>query len=258
MRVAVGQMEILPGDVDKNSQNGFELIEKAKLSGCDLILLPEVWTTGFLFKKLKELSKTTQGIIERLKELSGDITICGSYVVDDLNDDKKVYNKFFAISRGEIVFEYTKSMLFGVTGEDKYFSRGGVSQKNTFRINDTVFGVSICYELRFPEFFRRAAFDGAIVHLHPAIWPVNRLEHWKNLTKARAIENQFYLLCSNGTNKSGKWDLAGNSAIYNPWGDTIANLKQNTNITYTDIDLNIIKQSRENLPSLKDAMAYFR
>ncbi len=258
MRLGITQMEIAAGDVKKNLKQGIELIEKAKEQACDLILLPEVWTTGFLFKKLKELSKTTPDILDKLKELSNNITICGSYVVDDKNSDKKVFNKFFAINGGEIVFEYTKAMLFGVTGEDRYFSSGDINQNNTFVINNITFGVSVCYELRFPEFFRKAAFEGALVHLHSAVWPISRLEHWQILTKARSIENQVYFLCSNGTGISGKWELAGHSTIYSPWGEQLCSLNMDTNISFIDIDLNIIEQARESLPSLYDSIKYFK
>lgn len=258
MRLAVGQMEIAAGDVDKNVDTGFRLIKNAKEQDCDLILLPEVWTTGFLFKKLKELSKTTPDILDELKTLSNNIIICGSYVVDDKNSEKRVFNKFFAVRNGKIVFEYTKTMLFGVTGEDRYFSRGDIGQKNTFIFDGITFGVSVCYELRFPEFFRKAAFNGALVHLHPAIWPVSRLDHWLTLTKARAIENQVYFLCSNGTGISGRWELAGNSTIYSPLGNELKNTHNTIDISYIDIDIDVIKQARENLPSLKDSIIFFK
>ncbi len=256
MRLSVGQMEIIAGNVDKNVDTGFKLIKKAKEHACDLILLPEVWTTGFLFKKLKELAKTTDDVLSEIKKLSNNITICGSYVVD--TEDDKVFNKFFAIRNSEIIFEYTKTMLFGATGEDIYFLRGDINQKNTFTLSGITFGVSICYELRFPEFFRRAVFDGALVHLHPAIWPKSRLDHWLTLTRARAIENQVYFLCSNGTGMSGKWELAGNSLIYNPWGVGLKNMNTKIDISYVDVDINVIKQARENLPSLKDSVIFFK
>ncbi len=258
MRLAIAQMEIIPGDVEKNLNTGFKLINDAIDNECDLVLLPEVWTTGFLFKKLKELSKTTPDVLKDIKEISNKITVCGSYVVDDNTSFDKVFNKFFAIKDGKILFEYTKTMLFGVTGEDKYFTKGKINQKNVFLLNDITFGVSICYELRFPEFFRKAAFNGAVVHLHPAIWPINRLEHWLTLTKARSIENQVYLLCSNGVGVSGKWELAGNSIIYDPWGEILQNANSHTTIKYINIDSNTIEKARNNLPSLKDSMRFFK
>ncbi len=258
MKVAVGQMNIVAGGVDENYQKGLSLIKKAKEKGSNLILLPEVWTTGFLFKRLKELSKTTPSIIEKLKKESNGLVICGSYVVNNPNDSSKVFNKFYAIYNGEIIFEYTKTMLFGVTGEDKYFSRGDINQKNIFSFNGIPFGVSICYELRFPEFFRRASFNGALIHLHPAIWPMSRLEHWLTLTRARAIENQVYFLCSNGVGMSGKWELAGNSIIYDPWGEMLQNANSKTDLKYIDIDFNVIEKARNNLPSLNDSIEFFK
>ncbi len=258
MKVAIGQMEIIPGDIEKNLSTGLELISKAKQERCDLILLPEVWTTGFLFKQLKFLSKYTNNTIKEIKRMSDDILICGTYVVDNKYDSDKVFNKFIAINNGEIVFEYAKTMLFGVTGEDKYFSRGKLNQNNVFEFKNIKIGVSVCYELRFPEFFRRSSFNGALIHLHPAIWPLSRIEHWNILTKARAIENQFYLLCSNGTKKSGKWELAGASKIYSPWGVNLQDMLLSSGITCADIEFNEIEKARKELPSLKDSMKFFR
>ncbi len=256
MRVAVGQMEIVPGDVERNLKNGLDLINRAKENSCDLILLPEVWTTGFLFKKLKELAKYADEAVNEVKKVSNDILICGTFVVDDKRDDKKVFNKFFAISNSETIFEYTKTMLFGVTGEDNYFSRGDTDQDNVFEFNKVKIGVSVCYELRFPEFFRKASFNGALIHLHPAVWPVSRLEHWNTLTKARSIENQLYFLCANGTGRSGKWELAGNSKIYSPWGEVVEDMEKATGIKFSDIDFEEIEEARKNLPSLKDSLKF--
>ncbi len=255
MKVAVGQFQILPGEVDKNFKKGTELIKQAINESCDLVLLPEVWTTGFLFKKLKDLSKTTPSILEEIKKLSKDIMICGTYVVDNPSSNK-VFNIFYALLEGKIAFSYKKTMLFGLTGEDKYFERGDLDQNCTFNALGTTFGVSVCYELRFPEFFRRTSFKGALIHLHPAIWPENRLEHWLTLTRARAIENQFFLLTSNGVGLSGKWELCGHSTIYDPWGEVENRIETKEGLTIQTINLEKTKEVREKLTSLKDSVEF--
>jgi len=255
MRVSIAQMEIVSGDVDNNYKLGMHLIQKAKNQNSDLVLLPEVWTTGFAFKKLGDLSKTTFSILEEIKKISHNIAICGTYVV---KINSKIYNIFYAIHNGKIIFEYTKSILFSVTGEDRYFEAGSINQNNTFDFSDTKIGVSICYELRFPEFFRKSAVNGATIHLHPAIWPMGRVEHWQTLTRARSIENQFYLLTANGCKTSGKWQLAGNSSVYNPWGEVLVNLQNAVGISTIDIDTNLIENTRKNLPSLEDSHIFYR
>lgn len=254
MRASIAQMEIVSGDVDSNYKMGMYLIQKAKKQNSDLVLLPEVWTTGFAFKKLADLSKTTPEILKEIKKTSYGMAICGTYVV---NRDDKIYNIFYAVYNGEIIFEYIKSMLFSITSEDKYFAAGSINQENTFYFHNMRFGVSICYELRFPEFFRRSAIKGAIVHLHPAVWPINRVEHWQTLTRARSIENQFYLLAANGCKISGKWKLSGNSAIYDPWGKILVNLQNTVGISTVDIDMDLIEDTRKNLPSLKDSHIFY-
>ncbi len=257
MKVAVGQFQIVPGDVDRNFEKGAKLIKDAKDKGCNVTLLPEVWTTGFLFKKLKDLSKTTLPILEEIKKLSDDILICGTYVVDNPASDK-VFNIFYAFLNGKAIFSYKKTMLFGLTGEDKYFERGNIDQSCTFEAFGATFGVSVCYELRFPEFFRRASFNRAIIHLHPAIWPENRLDHWLTLTRARAIENQFFLLTSNGVGLSGKWELCGYSTIYDPWGEVENQIKKDEGLAIQTINLRKVQEIRQQLTSLKDSIDFLK
>ena len=256
MKVAVGQLNVSPGDVDRNFKRGENLIKQAKDEECKLILLPEVWTTGFPFKKLKDLSNTTPQILEEIKKLSKDIMVCGTYITDSLNSDK-VFNTFYAILNGEVVFSYKKMMLFGLTGEDKYFDKGDLGQKNTFKALGSTFGVSICYELRFPELFRKASFDGALIHLNPAIWPKTRLDHWLVLGRSRAIENQLFFLTSNGVGLSDKWEIGGYSAIYDPWGEVKSQIKNEEGLAINDIALETVEDTREKLSSLKDSMAAF-
>jgi len=257
MRVGVAQFQILPGEVEQNYKKGENFIKQAKEEGCDLLLLPEVWTTGFLFKKLKELSKTTPDILKEIKKLSEGIMLCGTYVVDNPDSDK-VFNTFYAILNGEILFTYKKTMLFGLTGEDRFFDRGDVKQVNTFEALDTTFGVTVCYELRFPELFRKASFSGAKVHLHPAIWPQTRLEHWITLTRARAIENQLFLLTTNGVGISGKWELCGHSTIYDPWGEIEGKIENEEGLVIKTIDLEKVNSARQKLTSLSDSMEFLK
>ncbi len=256
MRIAIAQMSIEPGDIEKNLKKGIDLIKEAQSRECDLILLPEVWTTGFKFRSLKELAKRADEYIGAVREVSRDMLICGTYVLDDPESDKLVYNSFLAFYGGRELFRYDKSMLFSVTGEDRYFKSGNLDQECVFDFRGVTIGVTVCYELRFPELFRRASFRGAKIHLHPAIWPMTRLDHWLTLTRARAIENQVYLLCTNGTGISGKWELAGHSAIYSPWGEVKANLETSVDIAWVDFDDSLIEEVREKIPSLKDSTRY--
>ena len=249
----MGQFQVAPGDVDRNFENGVKLIKEAKDKGCNVILLPEVWTTGFPFKKLKDLSKTTPSILEEIKKQSEDILICGTYIVDNPESDK-VFNIFYALLNGKTIFSYKKTMLFGLTGEDKYFERGNIDQSCTFEAFGTTFGVSICYELRFPEFFRRTSFNGAIIHLHPSLWPENRLDHWLVLSRARAIENQFFLMTSNGVGISDKWELCGHSTIYDPWGEVENQIKKDEGLAVNTIDLRKVREIRQQLTSLLDSI----
>ncbi len=247
MRITIAQMKVEKGNVENNLNSAMVCIEKAISEKSDMIVLPEVFTTGFDYPNFKKLSETTPKTIDSLKKVSMHITICGS-MLNGKSDG--IYNTFYVIDKGEVIFTYSKAMLFPLTGENKHFRRGKTNQRNTFYLHGIKFGVSVCYELRFPEFFRRAALNGAKVHLICALWPLQRIDHWNNLIKTRAIENQVFVVAVNGalSDSSG-----GDSSVFNPWGIRLTPQISQPFTETTELNLSDINTVRETIPSLTEA-----
>ena len=134
----------------------------------------------------------------------------------------KVYNTCYIFDRtGTEVASYDKAHLFTPSGESADFAAG--DNAVTFRLDGVLCAVAGCYDLRGPEFIRKLALDGISVLFLPAAWPASRLSHWQILTRARAIENQLYVIAANeaGTDEQGN-HLAGHSAIRDTWGEARA------------------------------------
>ena len=179
----------------------------------------EMWSTGFAYKELNTLAARTEGIVEELCELSVRyrMVIVGSQ--PEPAGDSRVFNTVHVVDNGKVVAKYLKLHLFSLLGEDRAFKAG-----DSWCLADTSIGrigVIICYDLRFPELSRRLALEGARVICVPAQWPKPRQEHWRTLLRARAIENQLYLVSCNACGVIGKLDFFGMSMVIDPKGEVI-------------------------------------
>lgn len=149
---------------------------------------------------------------------------------------------------GKIISEYTKIHPFSFSGEDKYFVGGNslsICEYKGFRI-----GTAICYDLRFPELFSHMS-ELCDLIIVPACWPSRRSEHWKTLLKARAIENQLYVAGINCCGLINGIDYSGDSSIFNPNGECIAQLSGSDGIICCEIE-NDVKGFREEFPTVAD------
>ena len=152
--------------------------------------------------------------------------------------------------RGESAGLYRKIHLFGVMDEDQYLAAG-----HHLTTAETPWGLTslaICYDLRFPELFRSYALQGAQLVLLPAEWPHPRLVHWQTLLRARAIENQLYMIAVNRVGSDGKHDYFGRSAIIGPWGDTIIEGGEQELLMTATIETEAVATIREKIPVFKD------
>jgi omega-amidase len=132
--------------------------------------------------------------------------------------------------------------------EDKWLNAG-----NSLEIIPTPWGpvgLAICYDLRFPEMFRKYALQGVKMVLIPAEWPSRRIEHWRVLLRARAIENQMFVVATNCV--GGSDPIGGHSAVIDPWGQVIIEGEQEQVLLTTEIDLDVVNQVRERIPVLKE------
>ena len=224
MKISVLQFKSELGAIDKNFQTAKKLIDGAKNS--DVIILPELWATGYYPTPIEKFFdvKTAEFICAAARE--NNVNIIGGSTIAKV--DAKIFNRSIVVNRhGEVVATYDKTHLFSYAGEGKVFTAG--NKLSTVELDGVKCGIAICYDLRFPEFIRKLALTGIEILFVPAAWSLKRLTPRQILTKARAIENQIYVVFANS---------AGKSEMVNPIGEVIAEASTGEEILTADIDLN--------------------
>ncbi|OEU45211.1 MAG: hypothetical protein BBJ60_01330 [Desulfobacterales bacterium S7086C20] len=248
VKSGIVQFDVCLGEIDHNLAVAKRLITSLARKGVQLVLLPEMWSTGFVNDSLEELSETTPEILEELMRLAKkrQLTIIGSLPEKRVDG---IYNTAYVVDRGVVCAEYRKVHLFTPTSEDKYFKSG----RNAVVANTSLgrIGLMICYDLRFPELCRALALKGAEIIAVVAQWPAARVSHWDVLLKARAVENQVFVL---GANRSGRDDeliYAGHSRLVSPYGEVLARAARRSATISATIDLSVLEQTRKQIPCLE-------
>jgi predicted amidohydrolase len=249
INAAAIQFNVKQGDVDANLVYVRQALRRAAASGANLAVLPEMWSSGFSYKNLNELAQRTAGIVEELLELSRELklVICGSMPEPH---GSKVFNTIHLIDNGRMAGTYRKLHLFSLLGEDRAFDGG-----DKWLLADTsigMVGVIICYDLRFPELSRRLAVEGAHVICVPAQWPKPRQEHWRTLLRARAIENQLFVVACNACGLIGKLDFFGMSMIIDPKGEVLAEAGEDERDIGAVLDIQSMADWRAQIPCFND------
>jgi predicted amidohydrolase len=219
-----------------------------------LAVLPEMWTSSSVPGELERIAAESAGAVQ---ELRGFARRHGMVVVGSSWErvGRHVYNTAQVIDAdGEIVGAYRKIHLFTPGGERLTFKEG----KTPLIVQTAVglVGVTICYDLRFPELYRALAGAGARLIVAPAQWPAARVAHWRTLLSARAIENQVYVLGCNRTGVEKKTEgtlkFPGASALIDPWGETLATKGASAGCAWGEIDDAVIDTVRKRIPVWND------
>lgn len=245
------------GNKDANLEKAAKILEQNSLFKPDLVVLSEVFNTGLGYKYFHTLSEEIpQGqTIEFLSGLASKYrtNIAGGSIIEKCSDGKYTNTSIFFDRNGKISGKYQKIHLFSYYGdkEGEYLTSGDSAVVIDSDIGKI--GLSVCYDLRFPELYRALTYAGAEIITCSAAWPQPRLDHWLTLNKARAIENQVFMVSVNQTGKVGEKRInAGNSMIINPWGEVISSLGDEEGIVTAEIDLNVQKKLKEEFPVTKD------
>ncbi len=190
--------------------------------GVDLVVAPEVFTSGFSYDRLNEIFNENRRALEHICSLceSYSTAFTGSFF---WREKKGFYNRaYFISSEGEIIASYDKNNLIPAFREDHYLLPG--KKKASFMYNEMRIGLAICYDLRFPELIRQYGKQETDLVIVPAQWPAERVHHMTALARARAIENQCYLVVVNAVRGPGKVNMAGHSMVIDPRGEIILDL----------------------------------
>ncbi|GAB7054423.1 MULTISPECIES: carbon-nitrogen family hydrolase [Paenibacillus] len=252
MKVASIQLEIKDSETkEQRIERADGLLDQAK--GSDLIVLPEIWATGyFSFDRYKAEAEPMDGpFVKRFsakaKEMNAYL-FAGSFVE---KDGDKYYNTSVLFDRtGAIVGTYRKIHLFRYGSlEGELLTRG-----EDIGVYDTEFGrvgLTTCYDLRFPELYRKQVDAGAKLLLVTSAWPHSRLAHWQLFNSARALENQCFLISCNCVGTTRNVFMGGHSRVVDPWGTVVASGGEHETIVKTEIHPEQVDQIREVFPSLK-------
>ena len=246
-------MNMKLGCPDENFSLAEKLIRESVKEQPDVIVLPETWNTGFFPKEnLSELCCQDGDTVKlRIGELAKKykVNIVAGSVSNVRNG--KVYNTAFVFDRdGICIAEYDKTHLFTPMGEDDYYTGG--DHLCGFTLDGAKCGIIICYDVRFPELTRSLALQGLDMLFVVSQWPKERIFHLRTLTAARAIENQMFVVCCNSCGTADKTVYGGNSAIIDPWGQTVVAAGEYEEILTGDCDLNTLTYIRNTIPVFRD------
>ena len=250
MKIAIVSMCQIWENKEENFEQCKRSLKIASKNSTDLIIFPEMTLTGFSINiDLIAEDEDNSDTIRKFSKLALAYNIAILFGVV-IKSDEKAFNKSLFISpKGEILGQYSKMHPFSFLGEERYFKSGEdleIVQYQGFKI-----GLSICYDLRFPELYSCMAREVDMI-VNIANWPKKRVDHWNTLLKARAIENQLFLVGVNRVGKDGNGlEYESSSNIYNANGDVLES-KILEEIKIFDIDKNYTKQFREKFNTIND------
>jgi len=251
IKISLAQTQIQLADPRFNLEKAVHLISKSASENSQLILFPELWSSGFDLANAARYCQHNKVILENLAVLAGDLNIAigGSLL---LEENGQIYNTFTMISSaGKIVARYNKIHLFHPMQENLYCQPGNHLQTVDFPWGCA--GLAVCYDLRFPELFRSYAIKGATLFFIPAQWPLKRIEHWKLLLRARAVENLSFVVATNCAGKIGDDYFGGSSAVISPWGETLVEGSElDEELLHAEIDLDGVARARRSINALNE------
>ncbi|MYL33868.1 carbon-nitrogen family hydrolase [Pontibacillus yanchengensis] len=251
MNVAIYQMDVIPGDVRANHKRVEEWMEKTvPNSDYEIVVLPEMWTTAYTLPELQEIAdvdgEPTTSFLQKMAKQYGVHVVGGSFAN---KIEGEVYNTAIVVNKqGEVVHTYDKIHLVPMLDEPTYLA-GGKESAKIFELDGVKMGIIICYDLRFPELTRQLALEGAEVLFIVAEWPLARRNHWVALQKARAIENQMYVISSGRVGSYNGTTFSGTSFIIDPLGDVVAEGSiENEETIVGELDSSKVRDARKNVP----------
>ncbi|MDU9047928.1 MAG: D-glycero-beta-D-manno-heptose 1-phosphate adenylyltransferase [Candidatus Electrothrix sp. Rat3] len=253
-RVACLQMSLQQGDVDANLKEFRQLLAAAFFSANTLVVLPELWATGFDYANINTLAEQTPQLLAELHEKAAqaEIWFAGSFL--DKQEGGGIYNTLFVVGSEGVVGSYQKQHLFRLWQEDQYIASGKEGQ--TVQTPFGPISALVCYDLRFPELSRRQVFSGSRMIIVSAQWPAVRSDHWRILLQARAVENQAFVVACNGSGNIPVGDLAGHSLIIAPSGKVLAEADEKPAVIRAELEAADVGAARSRFCSVAERPWY--
>jgi len=266
VKLALAQHEIQGVDVDGNVDRAVDAVHRAAADGADLVALPEIFNVGyFAFDSYGRHAEPIGGPTHRrIREaaVANDVAVLAGTVVEDLAASAAAGEAVPAeegLANTAVLYDadghrrlvYRKHHLFGYGSAEADLLVPGEAVE-TAAVGDHTVGVTTCYDLRFPELYRRLLDAGATVVLVPSAWPYPRVEHWNLLPRARAVENLCYVGAVNGSATFDEAALVGRSTVYDPWGTAVAATGKDPALVTAHCDPELVAARRDEFPALSD------
>lgn len=268
MQLSLAQLDIEPGAVDENLSRAETAVADAAAAGSDLVVLPEQFVVGFF--AFDDYPTHAAGLedplFDRLAAIAADnnVGLVAGTTVEDLAASAAAGHEVPADSgyaNTAVFFDregtqrgiYRKHHLFGYESTESELLVPG-QRLPTVDFEGMTVAMTTCYDLRFPELYRQLVDCGAELIVVPSAWPYPRVEHWKTLGRARAIENLCYVATANGsgTFPEAATTLCGRSTVYDPWGTTVGSVGDRPTQLTVEVDPQRVRTVRERFPALRD------
>jgi omega-amidase len=252
LNVALAQMAITPGQPGKNIETATAWATQAAAGGAHLLVLPELWPTGYdLAQAVRSAAALDAGPFAVMANLARAHRLHVVGTALEANPGSAPFNTAALFGPGgDLLGAYRKVHLFPPLGETEHMSAGA-----NLPVFDLPWGrtaLAICYDLRFPEMWQRYTEAGAQLIVIPAEWPVRRIEHWRLLLRARAVENQLFVLGCNRAGSAADGDYGGCSAAVDPWGQVLMEGSAEPGLFLTTLHLEEVPRCRRLFPFLDD------
>ncbi|ERP39335.1 nitrilase-related carbon-nitrogen hydrolase [Chitinivibrio alkaliphilus] len=241
MRVCAVSFSPIPGRIEENISRIVEIVTQERAH--DFILFPELSDTGYTLQADQVKPYCRQTVFAPLQDiLSGSNTVVSLGLAEHLNGG--IYNTIFEISATSIVPRYRKTHLF--PGEERLFRQGDFI--SLYSSASAVYGYHLCYDIRYPELTRTLfSYSGDILFVSAA-WPAKRIDHWRSLLVARAIENQVYVVAANQNGVLQNYHFGGQSMILSPRGEILQESSENTECVRACLSLSLLREYRREFP----------
>ncbi|MGW0083224.1 carbon-nitrogen family hydrolase [Streptomyces sp. NPDC003393] len=255
MRASLIQIAVDEGESVESRRERAASLVRSQAAAADLVVLPELWTTGaFAFEEFGREAEPLEGpTYEAMAKAASDAGVwlhAGS--IPERDPDGPLYNTSLVFTpAGDLAAAYRKVHRFGFDKGEAVLMGAG-RDLVTVRLPDTTLGLATCYDLRFPELFRGLVDAGAETLVVPAGWPERRRAHWTLLARARAVEDQAFVLACGTAGTHAGVPQAGHSIVVDPWGEVLAEAGHGEEILTVDFDPAKVATTREQFPALKD------
>ncbi len=258
LNISLAQMTVATGNERRNMDVMQQMVAEAARRGSQVVLFPELWSCGYGLENIQDFaSPLNSGIFAQTSTAARQHNIC---IVGSMPEKRGVSvnnSAAFFAPNGQVVGVYRKMHLFRLMGEDRRFNAGQAPLNLDLPWGKT--GMAICYDLRFPEMFRRYGVEGSRLVLLPAAWPLSRIAHWRALITARAIENQYFMVACNTVGEAetdeGPTTFGGHSMIVDPWGETVLEAGTMPGLYTVEIELDRVEEARARIPVFEDRRA---